>query len=130
MTVSVTLARAITDFGTQLGLADLRLGHEGSVCIELEDGLRLDLQAGDSVLFVALCRSAPFAAGSLMVTALQRCDRHAGLEWAPQLGLVGQGAECELLAVDRIALESVSGDQLLACMDRLTDWMQGLREVA
>ena len=130
MSVSANLSQAIADLGRQFGIDDLLPDTHGGICLALAEGLKLEVQpAGDEVL-VVLSRALPFADGNVLLALLQRCDRHQALEWVPQLGLVGMGAECDLLMIERLPLARISGDGLWRSFERLNEWMQGAQELA
>jgi type III secretion system chaperone SycN len=130
MSVSTQFTSAVADFGRHLGVDSLQPGIDGAVCLSMGESLRLDLQAGDDEALIVLSKALPFAAGSLLLAVLQRCDRHQTRDWVPQLGLVGMGAECELLMIDRLPQAQLTGDRLVQAFDRLAGWMQDVQELA
>lgn len=130
MSVSASLGQALADFGGRFGVDDLQPDSFGGICLALDEGLKLEVQPADEEVLIVFSRAMPFADGSVLLGLLQRCNRHQVLEWVPQLGLVGMGAECELLMIERLPLARISGDGLWRSFERLNEWMQGAQELA
>jgi hypothetical protein len=130
MSVSASLGQALADLGRRFGVDDLQPDGYGGICLALADDLKLEAQPTDNELLIVLSRAVPFADGNVLLGLLQRCDRHQVLEWVPQLGLVGMGAECDLLMIERLPLARISGDSLWRSFERLSEWMQGAQELA
>ena len=119
--------QAVAEFGRQLGVDNLSLGHSGACQLTLQDGSELLVEAPEEVpreaLLVALVLPVPFLNAAEMLKALQMADlrMHQPMT-SVQVGLRGTGADARLVLVVRITGLVVGADDVSRAWQTLTQW--------
>jgi type III secretion system chaperone SycN len=115
--------QAVCEFGRQLGIEGLTLGHSGTCQLGLPDGSELLVDAYKEALLVALVLPVPFLNAAEMLKSLQMADlrlHHA--QGIVRVGLRGNGADASLVLVARITGLMVGADDIRRAWQTLTQW--------
>lgn len=116
----MNIAPAIRAFGEQIGLPDLELNADGLVSLALsdEDSMHLE-QSEDDLLVYRLLNKAHISTASLLL-ALQACNQQQPkTSWMPQLGLIGQDGQAQLVLLCRLHANLVSEQTIEQAVNEL-----------
>lgn len=116
----MNIAPAIRAFGEQIGLPDLELNADGLVSLALsdEDSMHLE-QAEDDLLVYRLLNKAHISTASLL-RALQACNQQQPkTPWMPQMGLIGQDGQAQLVLLCRLDANLVSEQTIEQAVNEL-----------
>jgi type III secretion system chaperone SycN len=115
--------QAVAEFGRQLGVEGLSLGHRGACQLALADGSELLVEAPEEALLVAHVLPVPFLNAAEMLKALQMTDLQLHQPTGSvQAGLRGTGADARLVLVARITGLMVGADDISRAWQTLTQW--------
>ena len=119
------LAEGVTEFGGLLGLARLALDERGRAALRLQSGVTLRLLLGaDEVVLQIDCPLA-FEGPELLARALLAADLRRGAGLQP--GLVGRGADLQLLLARRLPAREATAVALARQFEQLLDAFEALR---
>lgn len=121
----MNIASAIHAFGQGLGLNDLALDANGLVSLELseDDSLHLE-QAQDDLLVYRVLNTSHISAPS-MLASLKACDQRLHMNgWMPQIGMIGQGGQAQLVVLYRLNSEHVSEQGIEQALEALEQFKQ------
>ncbi|MCB1804805.1 MAG: type III secretion chaperone SycN [Candidatus Competibacteraceae bacterium] len=109
----------LTEFGQNLGLADLQWPQSGVLALDFDvrGTLYLEDRDDDLLLYLARLITQPEQTLAILKTALQRCHYRQGLPYAVQPGLRG---ETELVFLVRLPSREVTLPELERVLDTLT----------
>ena len=117
----------LSDFGRQIGIAQLALDSQGAVQLAFEDGGALvvePVQRGDvAEVLVYLQRKVGHQASTLMPFALERADCMRAAPFMVQVVLRGSGPDTRLIALVRMDERAFTPQALAQSVDFLTRWL-------
>lgn len=123
---------AISEYGRQLGLADLRLNMRGVVRLDLGDELTLTLEPvtrrDQLEILVCLGRHVGHEAPLRALQAMRRAHALQRPRVDVQAALSGTGAETCLIVATRIGARSLMPHAISHAADTLARWLDAVME--
>lgn len=120
----------LSEFGEQLGIADLRLNAQGVVRLAWDTDALLTLELAQrreqQEVLVSIGRTVGHEAGQSARTALTGAHFTAFAPLDIQLAMAGGGAETLLIATTRLPARSFTPSQLSHAVRTLSHWLENV----